>query len=568
MGFDLGHMINSLAKLALRAKRVADKNKAEEQNVEEEVRKKFFEWLDWVLSSKNIDKAVAFNFNIYEDGNNIWSLEFVCTSAFSATDSDWACAELFATREHPFKITYSEPWQEVLALFRKFVNSYLETGSLREVLKSKAGVGIGFVDGDLELLYENPTPCPSPKEPTPDKSAEERRKKFQAYFEKNLKYISQTEISVEKIERQFAKDGICRRMPLGKAHFPTGRVVVADPLAYLPSNKFSPELEIQIPKGAYPVDVSIYQSEDIGSYMCTTRLRVKDTKVVRYVCAASTQESATAANDKEAMSGFPVDAGMMTICDAKVAEEYREFLDQWYRENPGKNHYDDYFADFFAQSYEMYPSLQRKGGDFIMWINPIHHRNMPMVASGFGDGFYQSYIGYDKNDEICQVIVPMVNPELFENEKESGNADKFQPFWSTMELCDWNSEGDDDKVLKPVILYLSKQSDDVIFAFDDLMSELLYRLDTKEFADQCQKEDPQMCDDTFLYSRCVALINGRSYYEKVRQGNEKGLWSMEFEALLYVPEKAWALKHQSSVDAYPHSTPFSYETGSNKDGWK
>lgn len=46
MGFDLGHMINSFAKLALRAKRVADKNKAEEQTVEEEVRKKFFEWLD------------------------------------------------------------------------------------------------------------------------------------------------------------------------------------------------------------------------------------------------------------------------------------------------------------------------------------------------------------------------------------------------------------------------------------------------------------------------------------------------------------------------------------------
>lgn len=567
MGFDLGHMINSLAKLVLRAKRVADKNKAEEQNVEEEVRKKFFEWLDWVLSSKNIDKAVAFNFNIYEDGNNIWSLEFVCTSAFSATDSDWACAELFATREHPFKITYSEPWQEVLTLFKKYVNSYLETGTLREVLKSKAGVGIGFVDGDLELLYENPTPCPSPKEPTPDKSAEERRKKFQAYFEKNLKYISQTEISVEKIERQFAKDGICRRMPLGKAHFPTGRVVVADPLAYLPSNKFSPELEIQIPKGAYPVDVSIYQSEDIGSYMCTTRLRVKDTKVVRYVCAASTKESATAANDKEAMSGFPVDAGMMTICDAKVAEEYREFLDQWYRENPGKNHYDDYFADFFAQSYEMYPSLQRKGGDFIMWINPIRHRNMPMVASGFGDGFYISYIGYDKNDEICQVIVPMVNPELFENEKESGNADKFQPFWSTMELCDWNSEGDDYKVLEPVIKYLSKQNDDVIFEFDDLMSELLYHLDTKEFADQCQKEDPQMCDDTFLYSRCVALINGRSYYEKVKQGKVKDLWNMEFEALMYVPGKAWALKHKRSVDDYPHSALFSYETGSDKDGW-
>lgn len=42
-----------------------------------------------------------------------------------------------------------------------------------------------------------------------------------------------------------------------------------------------------------------------------------------------------------------------------------------------------------------------------------------------------------------------------------------------MELCDWDQEGDDDKVLKPVIEYLSKQEDYIIFEFDDLMSELL-----------------------------------------------------------------------------------------------
>lgn len=47
-------------------------------------------------------------------------------------------------------------------------------------------------------------------------------------------------------------------------------------------------------------------------------------------------------------------------------------------------------------------------------------------------------------------------------------------FWTTMELCDWDQEGDDDKVLKPVIEYLSNQEDYIIFEFDDLMSELLY----------------------------------------------------------------------------------------------
>ena len=146
-------------------------------------------------------------------------------------------------------------------------------------------------------------------------------------------------------------------------------------------------------------------------------------------------------------------------------------------------------------------------------------------------------------------------------------TEKFDFFWTTMELCDWSKEGNDDKVLKPVIKYLSKQDDLIIFEFDDLMTELLYGLDTEKLADQCEKVDPLMCDDTFLYSRCVALINGPDYYEKVKRGKMKSVWSMDFEALLYVPGKAWALKHRCSADDYPHISPLSYETGSNEEGW-
>lgn len=103
-------------------------------------------------------------------------------------------------------------------------------------------------------------------------------------------------------------------------------------------------------------------------------------------------------------------------------------------------------------------------------------------------------------------------------------TEKFDFFWTTMELCDWSKEGDDDKVLNPLIKYLSKQDDCIIFEFDDLMTELLYDLDTEKLADQCEKVDPLMCDDTFLYSRCAALINGPDFYEKVKRGgNEKGM---------------------------------------------
>ena len=240
-------------------------------------------------------------------------------------------------------------------------------------------------------------------------------------FQQNLKYISQTEVSVEVIERQFVKNSKHYYMQIGKADFPTGRIVVADPLAYLPSNQYSQELETSIPSGIYPIEVSIYRNEDIGIRMCTTRLKVKDSQAVKYVCARSIQKHVIMSNDEKSLSGFPVDAGMMTICDAQVANEYRDFLDKWHEENPQKNHYDDYFAAFFSQSYKKFPSVQREGGDFIEWKNPLHHHTMIMVASGFGDGFYQSYVGYDKNLQICEIIVPMINLDLFENEQKSDN---------------------------------------------------------------------------------------------------------------------------------------------------
>lgn len=100
------------------------------------------------------------------------------------------------------------------------------------------------------------------------------------------------------------------------------------------------------------------------------------------------------------------------------------------------------------------------------------------------------------------------------------------------------------------------------------MFELLYQLDTKKLADQCEKADPYMCDDTFLYSRCVALTNGPQYYEKALIGKKEEIWSMEFEALIYVPKWAWALKHKQSQDDYPHIAPLGCEMGSNTDFMK
>ena len=145
--------------------------------------------------------------------------------------------------------------------------------------------------------------------------------------------------------------------------------------------------------------------------------------------------------------------------------------------------------------------------------------------------------------------------------------DKKRFFEIIMTVCNWDAAGDDDKVLKPLIEYLAQQPDETIFSFDEIMAELLYELDTrKNFKKACECDTHS--DDTFLYSRCVALINGEEYYTRVKAGDISNLWKMEFEAILYVPMRAWGKKHGKSPDDYSYCTAKSYETGSNVDGWR
>lgn len=142
--------------------------------------------------------------------------------------------------------------------------------------------------------------------------------------------------------------------------------------------------------------------------------------------------------------------------------------------------------------------------------------------------------------------------------------DKF--FELIMNVCDWDKSGNDGEILAPLVDHLSKQSDDYIFAFEDIMSELLYEIDTHRNYETASKIYSHN-DDTFLYARCVAIINGKDYYGKVKSGKITDLWKSEFEAILYVAREAWAKKHDKPDREFPHISPVSYETGSNKDGW-
>ena len=113
-------------------------------------------WLDEVFSRTAPEGIVSVCFNLYEDGDDSWSMEVVGCSSFDSNDPDWACDEVtdFGTRDELFEWTDDSIWEKVLSDITKLLYQYIEEGSASEYLNSLDGVAVGFADGDLNILVE------------------------------------------------------------------------------------------------------------------------------------------------------------------------------------------------------------------------------------------------------------------------------------------------------------------------------------------------------------------------------------------------------------------------------
>jgi hypothetical protein len=115
----------------------------------------FSKWLDSNLEKLPSD-VVAVNFNLYEGSNQTYDIQLIGTDKFDEADEDWVCEEIFTTGEDVFFIPRTEDiedWEDGLSFITKMIEEYLENGKYADVLHGLQAVGVGFVDGDIELLY-------------------------------------------------------------------------------------------------------------------------------------------------------------------------------------------------------------------------------------------------------------------------------------------------------------------------------------------------------------------------------------------------------------------------------
>ena len=234
----------------------------------------------------------------------------------------------------------------------------------------------------------------------------------QLAFEKNLKFLNQETYPADFFRMLFTKSDKIEVLTVGETDFPTGEVVLADPLAYLGS-KYETVLDKKVPVGSYPVELSVCRSKIAGLRITAAKIVISDKQAACYELAMPKGHAQEDLGKPNVLSVFGVDTGLACIADLRTAQEYREFFEKWHAENPGKNKYDDYFAALFRQSFEMHPTMQNEAGDFLQWQIPQTEHRFVLFSSGMGDGIYSGYWGLDEEGEIVSLEIPFMNPEYF-----------------------------------------------------------------------------------------------------------------------------------------------------------
>lgn len=116
----------------------------------------FSSWVDRILLENADVRVAGYNFNLYEHVDEEFAIQLIGAKSFDVDESDWACDEVFSSGEDLFELPFSvvgRHWQDGLRVARSLVERYLETGKQAPRLKASEGVGVGFVQGDLELVY-------------------------------------------------------------------------------------------------------------------------------------------------------------------------------------------------------------------------------------------------------------------------------------------------------------------------------------------------------------------------------------------------------------------------------
>lgn len=169
---------------------------------------------------------------------------------------------------------------------------------------------------------------------------------------------------------------------LGTLKVVTGKITACDPMLHKESTPFT----ATFPTGSFPVQLAVAKVND-DERVGFARLNFSDKIPVSWVMAVYDENDLKTLRSNEII-GYGVDSGTGAFMDSTGAKELGDFLAES----------EDNFEQISNAFYETFKPT---------WCSLIWEKNETNVAlfsSGWGDGFYASYIGYDEDSNICRLV--------------------------------------------------------------------------------------------------------------------------------------------------------------------
>lgn len=166
---------------------------------------------------------------------------------------------------------------------------------------------------------------------------------------------------------------------IGELRMPSGRIHVADPLASSFDDPGAP-LARKAPTGAFPVEVAIAHFENSDRRVACSRVRFDaSAPATRWELALFEGQPMPGEDD---LPGYGVDAGIGCFFDAEAHADVDE-----------------------ATSNAWLDALQANSVPTWTWhVADVGKANVVMCSSGWGDGFYGSWWGFDAEGRVVELV--------------------------------------------------------------------------------------------------------------------------------------------------------------------
>ena len=205
---------------------------------------------------------------------------------------------------------------------------------------------------------------------------------------------------IENIKKHFTKSFVesplIETFEVGNLYLTTGKLVLCDPLI----TSEMPTFTTDFPKGEFPV---LVHKEIESNCIAYVEVVFSNSEITTWKLATSEGQIIDDLQEGE-IFGYPVESGMGCLMDLETQQNLN-LLEQHLFKRKG-NDFMGIYEEFFHEHF-----YQEEGAiNQYAFLKPNDDKpgNLFAFETGYGEGFYATYIGFDQNDSPVKIVSELV----------------------------------------------------------------------------------------------------------------------------------------------------------------